>query len=97
MRLAPIEYKLDEWELPEHRFVTGTLDIELDHVDGQPYIWAFDVKIWCETTDIVVHHYFQDGRPDNHLVANDLRKELHRDRKLMDCIYDACCVESMWD
>ena len=97
MKLAPIEYQLDEWELPDHRFVTGTLEIDIDHTDEMPYIWAYDVKIWCKATDIVVHHHFQHGRPDNHLAATYLRKELHDDKKLMDDIFDACCVEAMWD
>ena len=45
MNLIPIEYKLDEYELPDHLYLTGALDIEIDCVDGQPYIWAFQLTV----------------------------------------------------
>lgn len=97
MNLTPIEYILDEWELPEHRFLTGSLDIDIDHVDGEPYIWAFDLKIWNSATDRVVEHYYQRGRKDNHLAAVELVRELHRDQQLMDRIYDKCASEDAFD
>jgi hypothetical protein len=97
MNLIAIEYKLDEWELPEHRFLTGSLDIEIDNVDGLPYIWAFDLKIWNSGTNIVVEHYYQHGRQDNHIAAVHLKNELHRDRELMDRIYDKCASDDPWD
>lgn len=97
MNLISTEYHLDEWELPEHRFVTGSLDIDIDHVDGLPYIWAFDLKIWNSATDIVVHHYYQHGRKDNHLAAVELLRELHRDQQLMDRVHDKCASEDALD
>jgi len=96
MNLIPIQYTLDEYELPEHRFVSGTLDIEIDHVDGNPYIWAFDVKVENRGTGISVEHYFQDGRKDNWLPSVELRKELHQDKRLMDDVFDECAREGMW-
>lgn len=96
-RLIPIEYQLDEHELPEHRFVTGALDIELDHVDGLPYIWACQVRIYDCATHRTVEYDYRQGRQDNHFPAVELVKELHRDKQLMDRIYDECAHQGGWD
>jgi len=96
MKLVPITYKLDEYELPDHLFLTGELDIEMDTVDGQPYIWAFQLMVHNGETGISVEHDYQQGRKDNWLSSVDLLKELHRDKKLMDDIYDECAIEGMW-
>lgn len=96
-RLIPIEYFLDEHELPEHRLVTGELDIELDHVDGLPYIWAFDLRVYNDATNHTVEYDYQQGHKSNHIAAVELLKELHRDTKLMDRIYDECAHQGGWD
>ena len=96
MKLVPITYKLDEYELPGHLFLTGELDIEMDHVDGQPYIWAFQLKIHNAGLGITVEHDYQQGRKDNWFSSVELVKYLHRDKKLMDDIYDECAIEGMW-
>ena len=96
MNLVPIEYQLDEYELPDHLYLTGALDIEIDHVDGQPYIWAFQLKVHNGETGIAVEHDYQQGRADNWFPSVELLKELHRDKKLMDDIFDECAREGMW-
>ena len=96
MNLVPVTYKLDEYELPGHLFLTGELDIEVDHVDGQPYIWAFQLKIHNAGLGITVEHDYQQGRKDNWFSSVELVKYLHRDKKLMDDIYDECAIEGMW-
>jgi hypothetical protein len=96
MNLVPTTYKLDEYELPDHLFLTGELDIEMDHVDGEPYIWAFQLKIHNTGLGITVDHNYQQGRKDNWFSSVELVKYLHRDKKLMDDIYDKCAVEGMW-
>lgn len=97
MRLVPIEYKLDEYEMPDHLYLSGALDIEMDHVDGQPYIWAFQLNVHNGETGITVEHDYRQGRPDNWQPSIDLLKELHRDKKLMDDIFDECAREGMWE
>ena len=96
MNLVPIEYKLEDYELPEHLFLTGTLDIEIDHVDGQPYIWAFQLSVHNRGTGRTVEHHYQQGRKDNWFSSVELMKYLHRDKKLMDDIFDDCAREGMW-
>lgn len=90
MNLVAIEYLLDEHEIPDHCFLTGALDIEIDHVDGQPYIWAFQLKIYNDITGRTGELDYQQGRKDNHPTAIELVKDLHRDQKLMDRIEDEC-------
>lgn len=96
MNLIPIEYKLDEYEMPGHIFLTGALDIEIDHVDGQPYIWACQLKARNEETGITVEHDYRQGRKDNWFPSIELVRDLHRDKKLMDDIFDECAREGMW-
>ena len=97
MNLIAIEYKLEDYELPDHRFLTGALDIEIDCVDGSPYIWACQLKVYNGATDITVEHHYRQGRPDNWLPSVELVRELHRDKKLMDLIWEECAHEGMWD
>jgi len=96
MQLAPIQYKLDEYELPEHRFLTGTLDIEIDSVDDNPYIWAFELEVYDSTTKRRVMHYFEAGKLNNLVGSNDIRNDLHRDQRLMNEILDDCIAAAMW-
>ena len=96
MNLVPVEHKLEDYELPDHLYLTGALDIEIDHVDGQPYIWAFQLSVHNGETGRTVEHCYQQGRPDNWLASVDLLRELHRDKRLMDDVFDACAVEGMW-
>lgn len=95
--LIPIEHKLDEYELPDNLFLTGALDIEIDCVDGQPYIWAFQLKVHNGETGITVEHDYRQGRADNWQPSVELKNDLHRDKKLMDCIWDECAREGMWE
>lgn len=90
MELAPITYQLDEHEMPDHLFLTGTLEIEICHIDEAPYIWAFDLDVWNEGTQRKGKYHFELGQPDNHPNAKSLREDLHRDTKLMDIIFDKC-------
>lgn len=96
MNLIPIEYKLDEYEIPDHLYLTGALDIEIDCVDGQPYIWAFQLKVHNTGTGVTVEHHYQQGRADNWFSSVELMRYLHRDKKLMDDIFDECAREGMW-
>jgi hypothetical protein len=96
-RLIPIEYELDEHELPDHLYVTGSLDIELDCVDGSPYIWRMDVRVYNAETEITVEHFFRHGQPDNWHPSIELKNDLHRDKKLMDRIWDECAHQGGWD
>ena len=96
MNLVPIEYKLEDYELPEHLFLDGALDIEIDHVDGMPYIWAFQLTVHNGETGISVEHDYRQGRPDNWHPSVELLRDLHRDRTLMDDIVDDCAREGMW-
>jgi len=96
MRLVPIGYKLDEHEMPDHVFLTGELDIEIDHVDGSPYIYSFTLDVYDAITDKTVSCEFYSGRTDNPPNAVMLRNDLHKDQKLMDDIYDECAREGMW-
>ena len=97
MNLIPIEYKLDEYELPDHLYLTGALDIEIDHVDGMPYIWAFQLTVHNGETGISVEHDYRQGRPDNWHPSVELMRDMHRDKKLMDDIFDKCLIEGFWD
>jgi hypothetical protein len=97
MKLSAIEYKLDEYELPDHIYLTGALDIEIDRVSGDPYIWAFQLDVWNAATDTTVKYEFTSGAKDNHPNAIAMQHDLHRDRKLMDNIFDECAREGMWD
>ena len=96
MNLVPIEYKLEDYELPDNLFLTGVLEIEIDHVDGDPYIWAFQLTVHNGETGIRVEHDYQQGRKDNWQASVDLKNDLHRDKKLMDDIFDDCAREGMW-
>jgi hypothetical protein len=97
MNLIAIEYKLEDYELPDHLYLTGSLDIEIDCVDGSPYIWAFQLNVHNGETGITVEHFYQQGRKDNWLSSIDILRELHRDKKLMDLIWEECAHEGMWD
>jgi len=96
MNLIPIEYKLDQYEMPDHLYLTGALDIEIDHVDGMPYIWAFQLTVHNGETGISVEHDYRQGRKDNWHPSVELKNDLHRDKKLMDDIFDECAREGMW-
>jgi hypothetical protein len=96
MNLIPIEYKLDQYEMPDHLYLTGALDIEIDHVDGMPYIWAFQLTVHNGETVISVEHDYRQGRPDNWHPSVELLRDLHRDSTLMDDIFDDCAREGMW-
>jgi hypothetical protein len=96
MNLIPITYKLDEYEVPDHLFLTGELDIEIDHVDGSPYIYALQLKVHDGETGRIVEHDYRQGRPDNWHPSVELMRDLHRDKKLMDDIFDECAREGMW-
>jgi hypothetical protein len=96
MDLEPIQYKLEEYELPEHRFLTGTLEIEIDPVDDSPYIWAFELDVKDEKTKRAVTHYFDAGKANNLIGATDIRNDLHRDQRLMREIFDDCAAAAMW-
>jgi hypothetical protein len=96
-RLVPIQYELDEHELPDHLYLTGKLDIEIDCVDGLPYIYALELMVHNGETGISVEHDYRQGRKDNWHSSVELKNDLHRDKKLMDDIYDKCAVEGMWE
>jgi hypothetical protein len=96
MQLAPIQYRLDEYEMPGHRFLTGLLEVEIDLVDGRPYIWAFELDETDKSSKRRNSHYFDAGRADNLVPANDIRSDLHRDQQLMDRIFDDCASAAMW-
>ena len=97
MNLIPIEYKLLEHEMPDHIYLTGALDIEIDHVSEDPYIWAFQLDVWNALTDTTVRYEFTSGAKDNHPNATALQKDLHKDQKLMDDIFDECARAGMWE
>lgn len=90
MELAPITYHLDEHEMPDHLYLTGTLDIEICHIDEMPYIWAFQLNVHNGETGAIVEHDYQQGRADNWFPSIELKNDLHRDTKLMDSIYNNC-------
>lgn len=96
-RLIPIEYELDEHELPDHLYLTGKLDIEIDCVDGQPYIYAFELVVHNGETGISVEHDYRQGRKDNWQPSVELKNDLHRDKKLMDRIWDKCAHQGEWE
>jgi len=96
-RLVPIQYELDEHELPDHLYLTGKLDIEIDCVDGLPYIYALELTVHNGETGISIEHDYRQGRKDNWHPSVELKNDLHRDKKLMDDIYDKCAVEGMWE
>ena len=50
MKLAPIQYKLEEYELPEECYADGVLTIEIDPVDENPYIYSFELSIANDVT-----------------------------------------------
>jgi len=95
MNLVEIVYQLDEHELPDHCFVSGDLEIELDEVDGEPYIWAFQLKVYNSATDITVEHFYSRGG-NNWQPSVDLKNELHRDKQLMSRIWDECARQGAW-
>lgn len=96
MNLVPIEYKLEDYELPEHRFVSGTLYIEIDHIDELPYVWGFDLTVRDETTGRTGSYDFQSDAKRDNPNCKEIQKFLHRDKKLMDDIFDDCAREGMW-
>ncbi len=96
MNLVPIEYKLEDYELPDHRFATGTLEIEIDPIDDMPVVWAFILAVRNDTTGITVTHEFTIGERSPSYEAKEIQKFLHNDKKLMDDIFDDCAREGMW-
>jgi len=96
MNLVLIEYQLEEYELPEHRFVTGTLYIKIDHIDELPYVWGFDLAVRDETTGRTGSYDFQSDVKRDDPNCKEIQKFFHRDKKLMDDIFDKCVVEGMW-
>jgi hypothetical protein len=97
MNLSPIQYRLEEYELPEECYVDGTLYIEIDAVDGNPYIYSFELSIANDVTQRVVKYEYEAGSKNNHSNATELCNHLHKDKKLMDDIFDECAREGMWD
>ena len=95
-KLVPIEYELDEHEMPDHLYLTGKLDIEIDYVDGQPYIYALQLMVHNGETGITVEHDYRQGRADNWQPSIELKNDLHRDKKLMDRIWDECVREGSY-
>lgn len=96
MNLEPIQYQLEDYELPEHCFASGTLYIEICGIDEMPYIWAYELKIRNADTGLVADYDFKAGANWNHPNAVMLQKDLHKDRALMDDIFDDCAREGMW-
>ena len=97
MNLVPIQYHLEEYELPDHLIASGIIEVEIDLVDDAPYIYAFDLAIVSADGGRVVHHYYDRSRTDNSPNDVDLCKLLHGDKKLMDDIFDDCAREGMWE
>lgn len=97
MNLSPIQYKLEEYELPEECYADGVLHIEIDAVDGNPYIYSFELSIANDITHRVVKYEYTAGDKDNRPNAVALCNDLHKDKKLMDDIFDDCAREGMWD
>ena len=96
MNLVPIEYKIEDYELPEHRFATGTLEIEIDPVDDMPVVWAFILSVRNEATGITVTYEFAIGERNPSYEAKEIQQFLHKDQRLMDDIFDECAREGMW-
>ena len=90
MRLAPTDFKLDEYQLPDGRCLYGELEIEIDCVDGSPYIYAMDLGFRDEDGVDIGSCYYSPRLEKNQPEASEIRNMLFRDRKLMDLIYDAC-------
>jgi len=65
----------------------GELHIE---VDSAPYIWAMDVYAVDDNGEETAVYYYSPFRGNNEPEAIVLRDMLHRDQKLMDCVYEAC-------
>mgnify|MGYP003657609702 CR=1 FL=1 len=97
MKLAPIQYKLEEYELPEECYADGILTIEIDPVDELPYIYSFELSIANDVTHRVVKYEYEAGSKNNHPNAAALCRDLHRDKKLMDDIFDDCARAGMWE
>jgi len=97
MNLVPIQYHLEDYELPDHLIASGIIEVEIDLIDDAPYIYAFDLAIVSESGGRVVHHYYDKSRKDNSPDDESLRKMLENDKKLMDDIFDDCAREGMWE
>jgi hypothetical protein len=96
MKLVPIQYAIEDYELPDHIFITGTLEIEIDLIDDAPYIHAFHLKVRSAETERSVDHYYDLSDKDNLRFDEEIRRILHADKKLMDDIFDDCAREGMW-
>jgi hypothetical protein len=96
MQLVPIQYEIEDYELPDHIFITGTLEIEIDLIDEAPYIHAFHLKVRSAETGRSVDHYYDLSDKDNLRFDEEIRRVLHADKKLMDDIFDDCAREGMW-
>ena len=96
MNLVPVEHKLEDYELPDHRFATGTLEIEIDPVDGLPVVWAFILTVRNDTTGVTVTYEFTTGERSPSYEAKEIQQLLHKDTRLMDDIFDDCAREGMW-
>lgn len=96
MKLVPIQYEIEDYELPEHLFITGTLEIEIDMIDEAPYIHSFHLRVRSEETGRAVDHYYDLSCKDNTRFDEEIRRMLHADKGLMDNIFDDCAREGMW-
>jgi hypothetical protein len=97
MNLVPINYNLEDYELPDHVMISGILEIEIDMIDEAPYIHAFHLKMTSPETGRPVDHYYDLSDKDNSRTDEDIRRFLHNDKKLMDDIFDECAREGMWE
>ena len=89
MRLAPTTFKLDEYHLPDGRALYGELEVEIDCVDGSPYIYAMDLEFRDEEGETIGSCYYSP-KVTNQPGASEIRNLLFGDRKLRDLMYDAC-------
>ena len=96
MNLMPIEYKLEDYELPEHLFITGILYIEIDKTDELPYVSGYELTVKKENGKRINEISFYEGQRQKDYAAIEIRHFLHRDKNLMDDIFDECAREGMW-
>jgi hypothetical protein len=96
MKLIPIEYRIDDYELPDHLFVSGILYIEIDETDELPYVWGFDLTARNETTGRTGDYHFYANAKHKDPNCLEIQKFFHKDKKLMDDIFDDCAREGMW-
>ena len=100
MKLSPIIYVLDEHLLEPDVYLYGKLHIEIDPVDGNPYIDSFRLTR-VEGNDENDEDYeqtitYENGK-DATAAAIAIRNGLHLNKALMDDIFDDCAREGMWD